>query len=187
MRKILCIALIAISLNSNAQDYAGYNTSNYTGVNSVFFNPSNVVDSRYKWSVNLVSANVMVSNDYATLKTSGLFKTIGGDTSSYNINRTNFGNTNFLLDADVFGPSVMFNVNAKNSFAITTRGRAMANVDKMPGDLLNTLENSGDNITFPTTLNTNGFKITANVWTEIGATYGRVLIDKTSFLNFRKC
>ena len=182
MRKILCIALIAISLNSNAQDYAGYNTSNYTGVNSVFFNPSNVVDSRYKWSVNLVSANVMVSNDYATLKTSGLFKTIGGDTSSYNINRTNFGNTNFLLDADVFGPSVMFNVNAKNSFAITTRGRAMANVDKMPGDLLNTLENSGDNITFPTTLNTNGFKITANVWTEIGATYGRVLIDKTSFL-----
>jgi outer membrane protein OmpA-like peptidoglycan-associated protein len=182
MRKILCIALIAISMNSNAQNYAGYSTSNFIGVNSVFFNPGNVVDSRYKWSVNLVSANVLVSNDYATLKTSGLFKTIGGDTSSYNINRTNFGNTNFLLDADVFGPSVMFNVNAKNSFAITTRGRAMANVDKMPGDLLNTLENSGDNITFPTTLNTNGFKISANVWTEIGVTYGRVLIDKTSFL-----
>lgn len=182
MRKILCIALIAISLNSNAQNYAGYSTSNFIGVNGVFFNPGNVVDSRYKWSVNLLSANVDVANDYATLKTTGLFKTIGGDTSSYNINRTNFGNTNFLLDADVFGPSVLFNVNAKNSFAITTRGRAMANVDKMPGDLLNTLENSGNNVTFPTTLNTNGFKISANVWTEIGVTYGRVLIDKTSFL-----
>jgi len=182
MRKILFIALVAISFNSNAQNYAGYNTSNFIGVNSVFFNPGNVVDSRYKWSVNLLSANVDVANDYATLKTTGLFKTLGGDTSSYNINRTNFGNTNFLLDADFFGPSVMFNVNAKNSFAITTRGRAMANVDKMPGDLLNTLENSGNNITFPTTLNTNGFRISANVWTEIGATYGRVLIDKTSFL-----
>jgi outer membrane protein OmpA-like peptidoglycan-associated protein len=182
MRKLLFIVLVVLSLSSHAQDYAGYNTSNYSGVNSVFFNPGNVVDSRYKWSVNLVSANVNIANDYATLKTSGLFKTIGGDTSSYNINRTNFGNTNFLLNADIFGPSVMFNINSKNSLAITTRGRAMANVDKMPGDLLNTLENSGDNVVFPATLNTNGFKISANVWTEIGITYGRVLIDKTSFL-----
>jgi outer membrane protein OmpA-like peptidoglycan-associated protein len=182
MRKLLLIGFILASIHAVAQDYAGYNTSNYSGVNSVFFNPGNVVDSRYKWSVNLVSANINIANDYATLKTSGLFKTLGGDTSSYNINRTNFGNTNFLLNADIFGPSVMFNINSKNSLAITTRGRAMANVDKMPGDLLNTLENSGQNVTFPASLNTNGFKVSANIWTEIGITYGRVLIDKTSFL-----
>src|SRR6202012_2301267 len=124
MRKLLLFAAFAaISLIGNAQNYAGYNTSNYTGVNSVFFNPGNVADSRYKWSVNLVSVNATVSNDYATLKTSGLFKTIGGDTASYAINRTNFGNANFLVDIDAFGPSVMFNANPKNSFALTTRGR----------------------------------------------------------------
>jgi outer membrane protein OmpA-like peptidoglycan-associated protein len=182
MRKLLLIVFVLISLNAVAQDYAGYNTSNFSGVNSVFFNPGNVVDSRYKWSVNLASVNATVSNDYATLTTSGLFKALGGDTSSYNINRTNFGKTNFLLDADVFGPSVLFNINAKNSFAITTRGRAMVNVDKMPGDLLNTLENSGNNVVFPTSLNTDGFKISAHAWTEIGVTYGRVILDKTNFL-----
>src|ERR1700749_577480 len=138
MRKLLFVVFIVVSLSSVAQNYPGYNTSNYIGVNSVFFNPGNIVDSRYKWSVNLVAVNIGVSNNYATVKTSAIFK--GEDSSTNDIKRINFGNTDFLINADVFGPSVMFNINAKNSFAITTRGRVMANVDKMPGDFLNALE-----------------------------------------------
>ncbi|HTB53543.1 MAG TPA: DUF5723 family protein [Ferruginibacter sp.] len=181
-KKLLLLALVAISLSSKAQNYAGYSSGNYTGVNSVFFNPGNVVDSRYKWSVNLFSINTTVSNNYATLKTSGLFKSFSNDSSSNYLTRSNFGNANFLIDVDAFGPSVLFNLNSKNSFALTTRGRAMVNIDKIPGNLLNTLENNGNNVLFPSSFNADNFRVTAHAWTEIGLTYGRVLIDKKNFL-----
>jgi len=183
MRNILLATLLAISSTTAfAQDYAGYNTSNYNGVNGVFFNPSNVVDSRYKWSVNLFSINTTFTNNYGTFNTKNLFKSSVPDSDKI-VRNSSTTPSSALLNFDVFGPSVMFNLNSKSSFAITTRGRMMLNVERVPGDLLNSLINNGNNATYPSAINANNAAITAHAWSELGLTYGRVLTDdKTHFL-----
>ena len=61
--KCKLILLLLIFLQSvSAQDFPGFRTGNYTGVNGVFFNPANIADSRYRWDFNLflsVAASVM--------------------------------------------------------------------------------------------------------------------------------
>lgn len=49
--KIYTLLLLSafIALTANSQSCQGFRTGNYTSVNGVFFNPANVVDSRYSW------------------------------------------------------------------------------------------------------------------------------------------
>ncbi len=183
MKNLLLTGALALSFATGiAQDFAGYSTSNYNGVNGAFFNPSNIVDSRYKWSVNLFSVNTSFMNDYGTFNTKDLFKSSVPDSNKI-VRNTSTAEANALLNFDVFGPSVMFNLNKKSSVAITTRGRMMLNVDRVPGDLLNSLINNGNEVTYPSTIQANNAFVTAHAWTEVGITYGRVLTDdKTHFL-----
>lgn len=182
MRKFLLLllfALLLLNLGAEAQTYAGYNTGNYTGVNGVFFNPGNVVASPYRWSVNLVAFNTNVSNDYATLSFNGIVRAVRGDSLTVNdIKHINLSHTNFLVNVDAFGPSAMFNLDHRNSFAITTRVRGIANVDKLPGNLLNSFESRPEVSTFPSSINTQNARVTELEWAEFGITYGRVIIDK---------
>ncbi len=177
---VLLLVLPAISVFS--QNYPGYNTGNFTGVNSVFFNPANIADNPYKWDVNLISVNATIVNDYATVDTKNLFKSFNSDSLDKIINRKNGTNANLSLDFDAFGPSFMFNLDKQSSIAITTRARFMLNGDKIPNNLLNTIENKGSNITFPSNANSKRFDITLNGWEEYGITYARVISDqKTNY------
>jgi len=176
-KNLFTLLLITCSVSGFAQNYSGYKTENNIGVNGAFFNPANIADSRYRFDVNLASIGVTAINDYATVNTKNFFKVFSNESLDSIITRRGVANAGFLLDADVFGPSVMFNIDAKNSLAVTTRARGMVNIDKIPNDLLNTLENNGDNITFPDTLTSNKFGVTYNTWAELGVTFGRVLSD----------
>ncbi|MEI9957336.1 MAG: hypothetical protein WDM90_13830 [Ferruginibacter sp.] len=42
---LLIATTIAFAKASTAQSYLGYRSSNYNGVNGVFFNPANIADS----------------------------------------------------------------------------------------------------------------------------------------------
>jgi outer membrane protein OmpA-like peptidoglycan-associated protein len=181
MKKILFSALlIASGYCGFSQTYLGYNTGNYTGVNSVFFNPGNIAKSPYKWSVNVIGLNANIANDYASVKLSAL--TSSGDINADIKRVNNSSSSNFLVNADIFGPSAMFNINAKSAFAVTTRARTVANIDRIPGDLLSSFQNGFNAPTYPTTINTNNFRVTELSWVELGLTYARVLIDKKHFL-----
>ena len=73
----------------------------------------------------------------------------------------------------------MLNI-GKNGFAFTTRLRVMENTKKMDGKLLNQFisENVGDP-GLPYNFSTSGDNlISVNAWTEFGASFGRVLLDK---------
>ena len=170
-----CISFLVMVMGALAQNFAGYSTGNFTGVNAVFFNPANIADSRYRSDVNLASVNATLANDYATLKLKGLSSLINGDSLDAYLNRRVGKNANIMADFDVFGPSFMFNINSRNSFAISTRARSMVNIDKLPGTLLNALEDNNSPITYPTALNQDKFIISSNIWSEIGLSFGRVI------------
>ena len=167
------LSLIYISLFS--QDFSGSRSGNYTGVNGVFSNPANIADNRYRWNVNLFAFNGNLGNSQGTFSLGNLSTAFGNDVDSFF-----FGNSNKESSAmgsmDLVGPSVMVNL-GKNSFAITTRARVLANIKDIDGNLIQSIDD--DNDALPVTLNSNSNqKIIMNGWSEIGGSYGRVLYNQ---------
>lgn len=180
MRKLFTTASLALlGLAASSQDFPGYRTGNYTGVNGVFFNPANIADSRYRFDINLFSTSVLVGNDQASFKLSEIGETFDSDKLTDQLFKGNAGPASAIVSTDFHGPSFMFNVGKKNSFAITSRARALVNVVELDGKLLQTLSDDADDIALPYTINsTTNMRLALNAWSEFGASYARVITQK---------
>jgi outer membrane protein OmpA-like peptidoglycan-associated protein len=175
MKRIILslVLLIVLKFSGFAQDFSGYSSENYNGVNGVFFNPAHVVDNRYRWDINLASFSFTGNNNLATVN---LFN------SNDSIRFKNVDKANLYANADIHGPSVMFKLNSKSSLALTTRGRMMVNLDHLPGNLATSLTDT-NGVSFPFNVNAGSFNESAHIWAEFGLTYGRILAltDKHTF------
>ncbi|MBA3827527.1 MAG: OmpA family protein [Taibaiella sp.] len=184
MKRSLLLGLaLLIVIVANAQRYLGIATSDWSATNSVYLNPANIADSRTKFSIDLFSVNVGVDNDLGTINTSNFAsKFYKGD--SVNINDifkySNKGAFNMIAPyAEVRGPGFMWNIDHKNSIALTTRIRGINQFTNVSQDLYRTILDpsyaKGANGDY--TLNSGKFNWTAATWSEIGVTYARVLVD----------
>ncbi len=174
--------LTTVVFQANAQNFPGYRTGNYTGVNGVFFNPANIADSRYRWDVNLFSVNAFVGNNKGEFKLKDITSTESGNFEDRFLDGN--GNTNANINADVHGPSVLFNLNKKSAMAITTRARVVSNLKDFDGNLINSVVNTDDN-SYPYTFSSgSNSRIINNAWSEIGVAYAREI--KTSGPHFIK-
>lgn len=180
LRKMIVPSFLCSSLWGFSQDYTGYRTGNYTGVNGVFFNPANIADSRYRWDVNLVSASVLGGNNQASFKLKNLSETFNADSLENQLYGKNAGTTSGLVSVNLMGPSFMFNASKKTTIALTTRSRVMANVQEVDGTLLQQVVDgytSDAGLPYTITSAKNMF-VNMNAWTEFGASMGQVLLDK---------
>ena len=172
--RLLLVALsltATVALKLQAQNFPGYRSGNYTGVNGVFVNPASIADNRYRWDFNLFSFNGFIGNDKAYFN----FKDITTSKSDNFKNRFlgGNGNTNANVNVEVLGPSAMFNLTKKSAMAITTRARVVANVKDFDGNLINSVINNGNN-NYPYSVNSTGNSyIITNGWAEIGISYAR--------------
>ncbi len=172
---LILFSLLTTALATRAQSYLGYYHDNYAGVQSVLFNPGSIVDSNFTADINLFSASITGTNDYYGIKATDLLN------GNYNIETQAklfpSNANNFILNADVMGPSFMFNIKPKHSLALFTRARAFVNIHDINGELFNQLSddfNSSDDFN----LNAGRFNMTANSWGELGLTYATVLLNK---------
>src|SRR5436305_531015 len=136
MRKyvfVITMTFIVFLTKTFAQTYPGYRTSNYTGVNGVFFNPANIADNRFKWDVNIFAINGFVGTDQGGLKFSDITHSFTADSLRSKLLK---GNTqvNSLDYVDILGPSVMISLSPRTSVALTTRSRVFANVRDVNGN-----------------------------------------------------
>ena len=175
--------LTAVCLNS--QSYLGYLTDNYKGVHGVISNPSSIVDSRYRTDINLIGVSAFAGNDAFGLDPFNFFKdyTDAQDAREENSEISDFDifdsltesyltdDNNFGANVDILGPSFMFNINSENSIALFSRVRAFVNLNKLAGSTYDIIR-SGEDITI---INEDDVFVNASAWTEIGATYARVL------------
>lgn len=176
LKWIAAAALMVIAGSVKAQNFPGYRSGNYTGVNGVFFNPANIADSRYRWDFNLLSFNGFAGNDKGDFKLKDLTSTKSDNFKNKFLGGN--GNTNANLNVEVLGPSAMFNINKKSAMAVTTRVRAVANLKDFDGNLLNSVINSDNNAypyNFTSTANS---RIIANGWSEIGLSYAREIANR---------
>jgi hypothetical protein len=178
-RGIACLFLLTnLHLSSYSQDFAGLRTSNYAGVNGVFFNPANIAGSPYRWDVNIGSANFMVGNNMTSYRLKDMIHTFNSDTLKARIAGAKTGIGSAMVSTEALGPSFMFNA-GKSAFAFTTRVRIMENTKKMDGKLLNEFVNEKvDDPSLPYDFTVSGDnRVNANAWTEFGVSFGQVLVD----------
>lgn len=178
--KLLCTG-VALSLLSqmHAQDFSGYRTSNFSGVNSVFFNPANIVDNRYGVDLNLVSVSSMTGNNKASFSLKNIEDGFNIDSIKNQIFGAEAGKTTGFSITDIHGPSLMISAGPKTAFAITTRARAMVNVIDFDGKLADKLSNGYTaDPTLPYTITPGTMLMNANAWSEIGFSLAKVVADK---------
>jgi hypothetical protein len=179
-KTVTLLLLMGCLVHAQAQDFAGYRTGNYTGVNGVYFNPANIADSRYRWDANLISLNVGVGNNQASFKLSELDKTFSGDSIQNQFFGKDKGATKGLINLDVHGPAFMFNTPGKFTFAITTRVRVVGNVNDIDGKLIDKISNdfTANDPDLPYTLKSQeNMRVNVSGWSEYGVAVAREVFN----------
>lgn len=168
---------------TEAQRLLGVATSNWSGTPSIYLNPASIADSRTKFSIDLFDFNAFAENDLGTLSKDNLFNKINNrDILSVNdvFKFDNKTSANLMAPyAEVRGPGFMWNIDHKNSIAFTTGLRGANQFTNINQDIYRTLldphyaQNGNGNYN----VNASNFHWSAATWSEMGLTYGRVLVD----------
>lgn len=178
-RYLFVTLLLLLSIGLRAQEKLGIANSNYAGVTGLDLNPSSMVDSRLKWDVNIIGADIFLQNNYVYVP--NIFNPVSSRTDTvtksysylkdyYTPNPTK----NVYMSIAMRLPSVMFRIR-RHTFAILTGYRTGLSINDLDyrlarfafaeqhlkyGPQQNMLINSG------------GFKIAGMTWGEIGLSYG---------------
>jgi hypothetical protein len=168
-----------------AQELAGIVHSNYAGVNSVYFNPAGLHHQKDWLSVNLITANVFLSNDYAYLSKDD-FKFFDLFSGNLNIPNHPVGysniespfyiydrsyNTRLDLSLKIQGPSAMY-IYKQHAFALYTGARTILNARNITPDLGRIIYYGfGYDPQHNQTYNVKNFNQSLLSWGEIGFTY----------------
>lgn len=181
------IALLGLGCSffssAQAQDFPGFRAGNYGGVNSVFFNPAQVADNRYKVDFNLFSIHSFAGNDQASFNAKDIFKnSFNTDSLRNQVFGKNAGPASGLANLTIHGPSLMLGLGRKTGIAFTTRGRVMSNIRDLDGKLADKILNDfANDVSLPYTINSNqNMVVNVHGWTEFGVSLGRVLVEKSN-------
>lgn len=177
----LTLIICCLNFTMQAQSYFGYNFDNYSGIHGVVINPANIVDSPFKSEINLVSASFFGGSDYLSINIQDIIKAEEGFSFDDNVKKFPKDDNNFFLNADVLGPSFMFNLNKKSSIGFSSRVRTVLNINNINGELYESLADGFDE-TNDFNLNVKDFNGTIHAWAEAGLTYGRILIRNEQYL-----
>lgn len=171
----LFATFLSCQLAVRAQSYIGHTMDNYAGVHAVMYNPANVFGSPYRSDINLVSASGYLGSDFIGLSFSDLLSSGGDFEFERDAERYPSDANHFFTNIDVLGPSFMFNVGEKQSFALTTRVRGLFNLNNIEGNLYERISDGfeiGNDFEF----DSKNLNATAHVFSEIGVTYGREIL-----------
>ncbi|MFD2727756.1 DUF5723 family protein [Hyunsoonleella rubra] len=175
----LFLVLFTLALGNSisfSQSYVGLTADNYAGVHGLTFNPSNAVDSRYKADINLISVSAFGGSDYFGINLNDIINADDGFDFETDVEKMPTNANNFFVNADVLGPSFMFNISPKSSIGIVSRVRAVFNIHNISGELYENLSDSFDtNEDF--SFNSKDLTGTIHAWAEISLVYGRILMD----------
>src|SRR5690242_10890043 len=103
------LALAALAPSLSAKHYLGVATGNYLPTKSVFLNPALLSDSRVKWSVDIISVNGGIDQNYGTINSSNIFNKLLNNDNSYNIGDivTRGDRETFDINGPVVGVNVL--------------------------------------------------------------------------------
>lgn len=190
MKKKLLFILSLFTLSSSlfSQGFLGLNTGNYAGITGVMLQPASIVDSRFKFDINLFSTDIRYNNNYFLLDRDVLLK----------FNKKNFGDyqtfrSKYLSEAALApGEKAFFNIanrtqiplsfmvslGEKSALALNFQSRSMIQGRNISQGLAKLAYND---FYYPPLNNqpvdASGLSLRSLNWVETGLTYGRVLLN----------
>lgn len=188
MKKLLRVllipaALLSASIDISAQDFAGYYTSNYAGVNSLTINPAGIVDSRFKVDIALVGANIYAGNNYVGVDKIALFNPSFFNDSKfgekYLLRSTDKKSYNGYVNASIQLPSALITLTKNDAIAIGGRVRSVTNINGLEQPIMDLIWES---LNYPPnwqrSITNKRVEAQMNTWAEYGISYGRVFYNK---------
>ncbi|WP_422105372.1 DUF5723 family protein [Winogradskyella sp.] len=155
----------------------GYTMDNYAGIHAVSYNPALILSNTLKVDINIASASAFGGSDYFGIDVGSLISTDDVFTFSDDADRFPDDSNNFFANADVLGPSVMFRLNDKSSIGLITRSRGLFNLSEINGKLYENLVDQFENDE-DFSFDSQNLSGTLHAWTEIGVSYGHLLLKK---------
>lgn len=177
MKKFLLLISFGIpAYTSMAQRYIGASNDAYNTINSLYLNPAYLAGCNEKLAVNLFSFNIGVDNNLGTLTSiSDIGKTTGKDSGGIDIFNPTGSRSKFSMmvpGIELRGPSFLYRVNARHTFAFTTRVRAFNEFNNFDRSLYTSINNPSGVNTSVISFSAQDFNWTASVWSEFGLSYG---------------
>ena len=177
-----------------AQQWLGISGSNYAGTNSVYNNPANIADSRYKLYFNLVANDIFIANNYVGYNAPfSILKLLTNSAAQEYRNSKNiivFKNAYYEINSDggpyhlnvlndLRGPSFLFTINSKRSFGLLSRVRTVVNMTEASLPLANLIRLGTDTLLLKNqNFNISNTNLNINSYAEFGITYGQILKDE---------
>jgi hypothetical protein len=173
-RALTILILTLLCSRSFAQDNLGIAGSTRSPINTVWNNPSTIVDSRAFIDFQLAGLNVFAKNDLVFLR-GGQLSVANFDTMTTVPLRKQNTPYSAIIDVQIGGPSLAFAVK-QHAFAISTSARVMSDVRGIPAKAYDWALNGFDAPNEKNKLNTiRNVRANALAWGELGFTYGTIL------------
>lgn len=171
---LLILTLVFLSKMLFSQEQAGIAGSTRAPLNTLFSNPSTIVDSRAFIDINLVGADLFVRNNLVFIPSqyTRLSAISNMESPGFNLDRNSY---RAYADVMLHGPSVYFAVKS-SSFAIFTNVRIVTDARGIDGDLATYLK---EGFQFGPLMGqrktSKNLRAHALGWAEAGLTYGTIL------------
>lgn len=186
MKKFLFLLFAIVGISSvQAQNNIGFHSDNYSGVYSLNFNPAEIVDSRYRFHMNVVSFGLTASNNYLGMKGGNLFDTTKYQDPNFNDNsiveRLNGRRKSVYQSMDLGIPLsfiLTFGKKTQHAVGFNMRVRNAINVNGVDEITATQAWNEQDlSQYYNIDIQNKNLSIQAAVWADYGVSYGRDIIN----------
>ena len=182
---LVALALAALLPTAPAPaQQLGISASNYAGTNSLYSNPSFIADSRHGFFLSLFSTEAGATNNYLRFDgPSSLFRMVrAGEEFETDYIKENLNGKAKLVTAgaEFRGPALMLSLSPRHSIAFTTRVRSGVQANNLSEDIarLYKVVEDDDESFLNKAFQSQSMNLNANVFSELGLTYARVLADR---------
>lgn len=191
-KKLFTVALFILTstIMVSAQNNIGMATGNYAGISGVWMNPASIVDSRYKFDINIIGLNSYFTNNYLLVKNGAMVRRL--------FSKDPYNNSFAAVKKDILeeGPlsgkiyartennvqfplSFLVTTSKRSAFAITMVNRTINKIDNLNPLTAQLFYNELRKPSlYNQSMNNDSLKYNFLNWQEVGFTYGRVLIGK---------
>lgn len=182
-RFIIWILVLGFHLNDNfAQEWLGYQTSNYAGIHAVQYNPALITQTNYgKLDISIIAANAHVENNYVFLNSITItdpVNTFSDPNFSDRYIRLNgdINNRSAIVHANVQSPAFLYQFTNRDAIGFCVRPRVFVNADNVDRPLARLIYEGLDYPLYWNGLYRNDYlNVGVNAFVEYDFTYARAL------------
>jgi len=186
MRYLIALHFLLLGSNLVSQmDFGEFNTP-YSGVHGLNFNPAEIVDSRYRFHMNLFGFGLRTANNFIGASSDLISfspPTLNDSTKKIYLPRQLNGSAKHIfLQADLMGPSFMLSVGRKNKFSIgiSSNFKTLITANNVSERLANYMFDNKDSNNWKESTSKD-LMANGSMWANIGLTLGTVLVDKPGY------